>query len=97
MIPFDIGILVNVPDPARFAVHKLVISQRRPTAFAAKSAKDLDQAQQLLEVLLDIRPGAILAAVEATEQIGVKFRQQYKKAVKLLPDVLQSALTKSTQ
>lgn len=84
--------MVNVPDPARFAVHKLVVSQRRPTTFAAKSAKDIDQARQLLEVLLDIRPGAVLAAVEAAENMGTKFHQQYKKAITLLPASLQSSL-----
>lgn len=91
-IPFDVGLLVNVPDPARFAIHKLVISQRRQTAFAAKSKKDIDQARQLLEVLLDIRPGAIIAAVDAAENIGGKFFKQLQIAVTLLPCTLQEAL-----
>jgi len=96
VVPFDIGILVNVPDPARFAVHKLVISQRRPAAFAAKSAKDIDQARQLLAVLLETRPGAILAAVEAAEKVGAKFIQQYTKATELLPATLQRSLAEWT-
>lgn len=48
------GVLVNVPDPARFAWHKLIVSQRR--ANLAKARKDLLQAQTLLDVLADERP-----------------------------------------
>ncbi len=92
VVPFDIGILVNVPDPGRFAIHKLVISQRRATAFAAKSAKDIDQARQVLEVLLDVRPGAISEALEAAEKVGGKFMRRYQTAAKLLPDTLQKGI-----
>lgn len=49
--------LVNVPSPARFAFHKLLVSQMRPAAFSAKSVKDVAQAAQVLSVLLDSRPG----------------------------------------
>jgi hypothetical protein len=92
VVPFDIGVLVNVPDPARFAVHKLAISQRRPTAFAAKSAKDIDQARQILEVLIDVRPGSLLAAFDAAEQLGRKFIRYYQSAISLLPVTLQKSL-----
>jgi hypothetical protein len=56
------GILVNVPDPARFAFHKLWISGRRPVSEQTKAAKDLRQAGDLLEVLLEDRPGDVLIA-----------------------------------
>ena len=92
VIAFDIGILVNVPDPGRFAVHKLVISQRRHTGQSAKSRKDIDQARQLLEVLLDIRPGAVYAALDAAEKMGSKFMQQFKAATKMLPEQIRSQL-----
>ena len=44
------GIHVQVPAPARYAIHKLIVSQRRPDG-AAKRDKDLRQASALLEVL----------------------------------------------
>jgi len=50
------SVLVNLPDPARFALHKLWTSTRRPTAFQTKAMKDALQAEQLIEVLLDERP-----------------------------------------
>ncbi len=34
------GVLVNVPAPARFALHKLVVAAMRPAALQAKAAKD---------------------------------------------------------
>ncbi len=50
------GILVNVPDPARFAFHKLWISGKRPVSEQTKALKDLRQGGDLLEVLLEDRP-----------------------------------------
>lgn len=89
-IPHNIGLLVNVPDPARFALHKLVISQRRPTSQTAKSAKDINQAQQLLEVLVEIRPGSIIMALEAAHKMGIKFENALNKALGLLPPELRN-------
>lgn len=86
VMPYGVGILVNVPNPARFALHKLVISQRRSNAFAIKSKKDINQATQMLDVLFETRPGAILAAFEAAEKLGKKFMQQLHMAATLLPD-----------
>lgn len=59
------GILVNVPDPARYALHKLLVSGRRSVAEQAKSAKDLRQAQALLEVLAEDRPNDVRVALAA--------------------------------
>ena len=41
---------VNVPAPERFAVHKLIVSMRRPTGAvgSAKSRKDLAQSGELI-------------------------------------------------
>jgi len=42
------AVLVNVPHPARYALHKLIVYGEREGAFAAKSRKDLHQAASLL-------------------------------------------------
>lgn len=47
------AIPVNLPDPARFAIHKLVIAQERSSAQATKATKDIRQASELLEALLE--------------------------------------------
>jgi len=44
------GVPVLVPDPARFAVHKLIVATRRPEG-SQKDLKDLQQAEQLGEAL----------------------------------------------
>ncbi len=92
VVPFDIGVLVNVPDPARFALHKLVVSQRRPAAFASKAKKDIDQAAQLIEVLSELQPGSLYIAHCAAEEFGKKFFTTYLNATKLLPKNAQESL-----
>jgi hypothetical protein len=57
----DAGILVNVPSPARYALHKLIVAQRR-RAGAAKIGKDLSQAEALIDALALRRPTDLRAA-----------------------------------
>ena len=57
------AVLVNVPAPARFALHKLVVYGERTGAFRAKSAKDLAQAACLLSFLSDHRPETLEEAL----------------------------------
>lgn len=69
------GVLVNVPQPARFALHKLWLATERPAAQQAKAAKDVRQAAQLLEVLAADRPhdlGVAWSAVEARRRRAVR-------------------------
>jgi len=59
---YGAGVLVSVPSPARFALHKLIVSRERQATWQTKAEKDLQQAAELLEVLLDDRPGDLLLA-----------------------------------
>lgn len=87
------GVLVNVPTPSRFALHKLVVAQRRPAAEHLKSKKDVKQAKLALEVLLQQRPGDLwLALGAAKEYPKKKFYKGIKQGVKLLPVHLQEQL-----
>jgi hypothetical protein len=58
-------VAVNVPDAARFALHKLMIAGERPAAMQSKRDKDLAQAAQIIEVLHADRPGDLALAWEA--------------------------------
>ena len=49
------AVLVNVPSPERYALHKLVVYGERTGSFRAKSAKDLMQSACLLNFLWDHR------------------------------------------
>jgi hypothetical protein len=79
------GVLVNVPAPARFALHKLVISERRIAAFHGKAQKDLAQADQLLRCLAEDRPGDLRLAWKAAQAQPPKFVAQLRAAIGRLP------------
>lgn len=64
------GVLVNVPNPARFAFHKLIVSQSRDIATQSKADKDLEQAAQIFSVLTENRPGDVSLAWEDLEHRG---------------------------
>jgi hypothetical protein len=57
------AVLVNVPDAARFAIHKLAVSTQRH--HVAKARKDVRQADAVLQALADVRPGAIALGMRA--------------------------------
>lgn len=64
------AVLVTVPSPARFALHKLLVAGDRPSAFHAKVEKDLAQAATLVHLLEDDRPGDLLLAWESARGRG---------------------------
>lgn len=76
--------LVNVPDPARFAVHKLVVAVERVATEHTKTRKDLHQAAQVLELLLDERPGDVELALEAAADRGKAWTRRLDKGLRLL-------------
>jgi hypothetical protein len=62
--------LVNLPAPARFAFHKLLVAPLRPAAFQTKAEKDVGQAAEVLDVLLEARPGDLSVAWDALQGRG---------------------------
>jgi len=93
VIPFRSGIFVNVPNPARFALHKLVVSQRRPVAQQIKARKDIQQATELLNILLEDRPGDIWIAVEAALAMQKRFQSQLVKGIEQLPAAIKKVVS----
>lgn len=90
--PIRQGVLVNIPSPARFALHKLVVSRRRPAAFATKAKKDVVQAEQVLRVLLEDRPGDLILALEAAQQMPPKFMKQLEAGLAQLDAEVRSGV-----
>lgn len=66
------GVLVKVPQPARYAVHKLILAQRRDASGRLKRAKDLAQAKALIEVLRQHDPFALEDALNDARAQGEK-------------------------
>src|SRR6267142_1055213 len=80
------GIYVNVPDAARFALHKLAVADRRPLVQQPKATKDREQAILLLNQLAVDRAGDIEQALErAHQKFPVMFNCLVKSA-RRLPD-----------
>jgi hypothetical protein len=83
VILHNAGILVQVPSPARYAVHKLIVSRRRREG-AAKRDKDLQQAEILLEALARKRPQELNLAWQDAYGSGPTWRQLLTEALGLL-------------
>jgi hypothetical protein len=57
--------LVRVPDPARYGLHKFLVAEERPVIEETKAAKDAAQAEEVLGLLFEHRPGDVAIACEA--------------------------------
>ncbi len=83
--------MVNIPDPARFALHKLLVSGERPVRERAKATKDVDQAALLIECLLDQSPHMLVDAWKVLDSKGHGWIQRTMKALKRMehtyPDI----------
>jgi hypothetical protein len=89
------GVLVNVPDPARYALHKLIVAAVRPVSSAAKARKDLRQVELLLEVLLEDRPGALAIAWEVLASRGRRWLREARASLSRLPEALRGRLAQT--
>jgi hypothetical protein len=82
------GVPVVVPDPSRYAVHKLIVASRRHTdgQGPAKREKDVRQAALLFEALQQTRRSADLALVynEAWER-GPAWQEGIRTGNGMLP------------
>jgi hypothetical protein len=67
------GVLVNIPSPARFALHKLLVAKERDVSMHHKTEKDIIQAIQVFEVLIDERPGDLPLACQGLKRRGTRW------------------------
>lgn len=87
------GILVQIPAPERYAVHKLLVASARIGTYRSKSAKDLSQAATLIAILAESRPYELASALEEARTSGPTWRKLIDQSLELLPatkKVLQS-------
>jgi hypothetical protein len=74
------GIAVRVPQPARFAVHKLMVAQRRGHD-RIKRQKDLDQADAMMTALRAHDPFALEDAIEEARAQGRNWAKEIDRSL----------------
>jgi len=90
-IPLKKGsnVLVRVPTPEKFALHKLIISQRRTKISNVKPLKDLKQAEILISTLLPENLEIFHSEWQKLVSKGKKWRQLLHAGLQCLPENIQ--------
>ena len=83
------GVLVRVPEPARFAIHKLLVASNRDPRSSAKADKDRQQACLMLRFLAEERSGDITLAAEDAISRGSGWKRRLQEQAKLLKDPIE--------
>ena len=78
--PYMEGLLVKIPRPERYAVHKLIISQRRKSG-SAKAKKDIEQARAIIWAMAEDRPYEIHKAIVDADARGPAWRKALDNAL----------------
>jgi hypothetical protein len=83
------GILVRIPRPEAFAVHKLIVADRRRAEAdrGAKRRKDLLQARRLIELLREDKPDLLKASLEDALSRGPSWRRHLEASRTADPEV----------
>jgi hypothetical protein len=68
------GVLIRVPTPLRYAVHKLIVAQQRKRTELAKKQKDLRQAEELIDIFLETDDVALQDALDEARSRGKSWR-----------------------
>jgi hypothetical protein len=80
------GVLVQIPRPEAFAIHKLIVANRRSGPDQLKSRKDRAQAALLIEALAEDRPDELREAYEDALSRGPQWRAHIEATLKRMPD-----------
>jgi hypothetical protein len=89
------GVLVSVPDPARYAVHKLIVAARPTDPGGAKARKDVAQAEALIRVLEADRPRDLRAAWQTAWGNGAAWQKALREGAGRLANETQAVLARA--
>jgi hypothetical protein len=78
---YGAGVPVTVPQPARYAVHKLIVAQVRNEA-SGKRGKDLAQARELIAALNTADPHALKDAIADARRRGAKWKTHLDRSLR---------------
>ena len=85
-IPYRNGVLVQIPRPERFAIHKLIVADRRRGEDRLKAAKDRAQAAALIAALAQDRPDDLAEAYADAQSRGPRWRERIGASLSRMPD-----------
>jgi hypothetical protein len=82
------GILVRAPRPERYAIHKLIVADRRLEGpDRLKARKDIRQAEILMSILAEDRPADLNEAYEDAVSRGPQWRQRIERSLERTPEI----------
>ncbi|MEL6336524.1 MAG: GSU2403 family nucleotidyltransferase fold protein [Pseudomonadota bacterium] len=80
------GVLVQIPRPEAFAIHKLIVAdRRREGADSLKAEKDRRQAALLIRVLAEDRPDELAEVLDDARERGPGWRRRLDSTLARLP------------
>lgn len=80
------GVLVQIPRPEAYAIHKLIVANRRTGPDQLKSRKDRAQAALLIEALAEDRPDELREAHEDALSRGPQWRAHIEATLNRMPE-----------
>ena len=84
------GTLVQIPQPERFAIHKLIVAdRRRGGSDQTKARKDRLQAAFLIHALAEDRPDELRDAFEEARNTGARWTKRLDATLAKMPDTAQ--------
>jgi hypothetical protein len=87
----DDALIVNVPSPERFAIHKLIVSAERKPTETARINKDVRQANVFIDYYMQNNPDAIRDAAKEARTNGKGWSKRLREGVKRLQAINQKA------
>lgn len=80
------GVLIQIPRPEAYAIHKLIVADRRQGPDRLKSRKDMAQAALLIEALAEDRPDELREAYGDAMERGPQWRAHIGATLKRMPE-----------
>lgn len=86
LAPYRSGVLVQIPRPERFAIHKLIVADRRLGGpDQARARKDRGQAAFLVQILAEDRPDDLREAWQEAISRGPRWRERLAASLTRMP------------
>ena len=79
---YGTGVLVRVPTPLRYAVHKLIVAQERKPTQTAKRRKDLMQAREIIDIFLETDEAALQDELDSARARGRAWKSAINASLK---------------